>query len=196
MYKNQTIKRIAVSVLAVGILIGFAVIAIAGDLEPPAPPAPTMKTLDEVEPRIPIPGSATPTSTFTISQSGSYYLTGNRICSSSGIQVDANDVTIDLMGFSLVGPGSGFIRGISIPSHSTINVEIRNGTIRDFGWEGVLARGKSHRILNIRALSNSTGIRCENDGMLVKDCTAYNNAGSGIWADNGGSVINNVAFEN
>lgn len=189
-------RKVNAVILFVVLCLLVSMHTIAGNLEPSSPPGPTMKTLDEVEPRIPIPGSATPTSTFTISQSGSYYLTGNRICSSSGIQVDANDVTIDLMGFSLVGPGSGFIRGISIPSHSTINVEIRNGTIRDFGWEGVLARGKSHRILNIRALSNSTGIRCENDGMLVKDCTAYNNAGSGIWADNGGSVINNVAFEN
>jgi len=61
----------------------------AGNLNPPAPPTSgTMKTLDQVEPRIPIPASATPTDVFTINQPGSYYLTGDRHCSDAGIQVN------------------------------------------------------------------------------------------------------------
>jgi hypothetical protein len=43
-----------------------------GSLTPPGAPAPTMKTLQQVEPRTPI--SSAP---FTISQPGSYYLTTN-----------------------------------------------------------------------------------------------------------------------
>ena len=43
-----------------------------GSLTPPGPPALTMKTLQQVEPRVPI--SSAP---FTISQPGSYYLTTN-----------------------------------------------------------------------------------------------------------------------
>ena len=88
--------------------------AYAGGLEPTSPPSSTMKTLDEVEPRIPIPGSTSAVATFIISESGSYYLTGNRRSYGIGIQVNADDVTIDLMGYTLTGPGTGTSNGIYI----------------------------------------------------------------------------------
>src|SRR5437016_303642 len=81
-----------------------------GPLTPPGPPAPTFKTLDQLEPRTPI--SALPA---TITASGSYYLTTNLTCTlcgggTNGITITANDVTLDLMGFALDafgGSGSG-----------------------------------------------------------------------------------------
>ena len=45
-------------------------VAAQGSLTPPGAPAETMKTLEQVEPRTPV--SSLP---FTITQSGSYYLT-------------------------------------------------------------------------------------------------------------------------
>lgn len=47
---------------------------------PPGPPAPTVKTLDQVEARTIVNATNTPgdgANTFIISASGSYYLTGN-----------------------------------------------------------------------------------------------------------------------
>ena len=55
--QNKRAKLVA-SVLALAGLVVFSVMGYAGSLVPSAPPAPTMKTLDEVEPRVPIHGFA------------------------------------------------------------------------------------------------------------------------------------------
>src|SRR6476661_5778712 len=70
-----------------------------GSLTPPGAPAPTMRSLDQIEPRKPIDSTNTPgdaTSVFKIVASGSYYLTGNVTGASGkhGISVAASNVTI------------------------------------------------------------------------------------------------------
>jgi hypothetical protein len=68
-----------------------------GSLTPPGPPAATMLTLSQVEPRTPI--SSLP---VTIANPGSYYLTSNLVCTvSNAIFITANGVTLDLNGFTL-----------------------------------------------------------------------------------------------
>src|SRR4051812_45809594 len=69
-----------------------------GSLTPPGAPAPTMKSLDQIEARTPI--SSVP---FTISVPGSYYLTTNLTAAlnQNGITVSADNVTLDLNGFHL-----------------------------------------------------------------------------------------------
>ncbi len=166
----------------------------AGDLEPPAPPTSgTMKTLDEVEPRIPISHADIPK---TINTRGSYYLTEDINAATTAITVAADDVTIDLSGFTIAGPDSGSYSGIYINGRS--NVEIRNGTVRDFyyGIIEVNSSGQDHRIIDIRAVSNSRhGINLSGSSHLIKDCTASENGESatidvsGIYAWSGSAVI-------
>src|SRR5262249_9398816 len=68
-----------------------------GSLSPPAPPTPMMKTLAQIEPRTPI--SSAP---FTITDSGSYYLTTNiTVNSGNAISIATNNVTLDLNGFTI-----------------------------------------------------------------------------------------------
>ena len=71
-----------------------------GSLTPPGAPGGTMKNLAQVEPRTPI--SSLP---YTIKVPGSYYLTGNLASTTNGIFIDASQVTLDLMGFTLSGDG-------------------------------------------------------------------------------------------
>src|SRR4051794_10475242 len=79
-----------------------------GSLTPPAgAPAPTMKKLDEVEPRTnlqatPVPAGVTRGQDydFIINQPGSYYLSANlEAVHLNAIQINAEGVTIDLNGF-------------------------------------------------------------------------------------------------
>lgn len=100
-----------------------------GSLTPPAgAPAPVMKSLDQIEARRPI--SSLP---FTITQSGSYYLTTNLSVAVAGaITISANGVTLDLNGFTLssTAPNAaagGF--GILL-NGGWSDITIRNGHIR------------------------------------------------------------------
>ena len=176
----------------------------AGALNPSTPPSAdgTMKTLDEVEPRIPIRQADIP---LTISTSGSYYLAENVTAATGrGITVDADNVTIDLCGFTLAGPDTPAVYGIYMNGRD--NVEIRNGTIRDFynGIYEMSSDGKNHRIINVRVLSNvGNGIRILGRKCLVKDCLVADNGASsavaetyGIHVGNGSTITGNTVCNN
>jgi hypothetical protein len=97
-----------------------------GSLTPPGAPTTTMKTLAQVEPRTPI--SSAP---FTITNSGSYYLTTNlTVSSGDGITIAATGVTLDLNGFTIASTvASAFGYGILLNGTSG-NITIFNGHIR------------------------------------------------------------------
>lgn len=173
--------------------------AYAGDLNPPpGPVAPTMKTLTEVEPRIAINSTNTPgnsSALFRITQPGSYYLTGNVIGESGkmGIEVSDGDITIDLMGFELIGvPGS--LDGIKTTNMSVYSLEIRNGIIRNWGGDGIEGNSASTVLSDLRVNFNSgNGI---SGGRQVTHCTAFDNGGDGIQITLNSTVNDCVANNN
>jgi hypothetical protein len=101
-----------------------------GALTPPGAPATTMKTLDQLftklEARTPI--AAAP---FTIAVSGSYYLTTNlTVSSSDAITIAANNVTLDLNGFTISSTRPIVANDSAIlMSGGRTNISIYNGHI-------------------------------------------------------------------
>jgi len=184
-------------------------VCLAGDLNPPSAPEPTMKTLDQVEPRIPIGTDTTPgdaDSLYKITSPGSYYLTGNVNITSNfkhAILIDSDDVTVDLTGYRLwsswvtIPPGANLdFDGIHIAAECK-NIEIRNGTIASdnhtaglFTYRG-FRKGLSAendtdgiRIKDIRVSgARESGIELLGNDNLVKGCTV---------SDNGTSVTSDV----
>ena len=149
-------------------------------------------TLDEVEPRTPI--SSLP---FVITEPGSYYLTSNltlEATDQNGIEVEANDVTLDLMGFGLFGAGG--IEGISIEGKS--NVVIRNGTISYLDGDGIYEKGGTgHRIEGVRLEWNGgSGIFLGGIAHTVIDCIATLNGGYGIAAADSCTLDRNTSYSN
>lgn len=121
-----------------------------GSLTPPGAPAPTMKSLDQVEPRIPLAGG---TNAIFISDPGSYYLTGNLTIpgdSFDAIDIDANNVTLDLRGFTIMSTKkiASNNTGVSANFIGVTNVTIRNGNIVGFVY-GVLSRADQTTIENM-----------------------------------------------
>jgi hypothetical protein len=133
-------------------------------------------------------GTKITTLPYTINTPGAYYLGGNlSAASGDGITITSDDVTIDLMGFNLNGPGNG--TGIFMSGRT--NVEIRNGTITNWQtgiWEssGVAI---CHRILNVRLSGCNYGMTLQGNGHLVKGCEAIGNPGvRGFWIGGVGTV--------
>ena len=153
-----------------------------GALTPPGAPAPTMKTLAQIEPRTPI--SSLP---YTISSSGSYYLTTNLVNTNTaggfnGITIASgvNDVTLDLNGFTLADAVTNavFQYGINAPGNNT-NLVVRNGTLRNWTTTGIgfygVNGGKIENVtcIGIGTTGNGAGIEVGSRFQVV-NCQGIN----------------------
>ncbi|MGD9691008.1 MAG: right-handed parallel beta-helix repeat-containing protein [Phycisphaerales bacterium] len=193
---------------------------------PAGPVSSTYKTLTDVEPRIAMSATTTPggaTAILRISQPGSYYLTGNVIgvAGRHGIEISSSGVTLDLNGFEVIGVGAagGAFDGVRAFGGFK-NITIKNGHVRNWGDDGVeianVVNSAGARVVNVQSTGNAgIGIACSTSNgvviactasengstgisatRLISECSAVDNAGSGLSVGQGGTIINSTAFSN
>ncbi|MBL8885542.1 MAG: right-handed parallel beta-helix repeat-containing protein [Phycisphaerales bacterium] len=199
---------------ALGGAAGIAVmskIAQGGPLNPPAGPiAPTGKTVQEIydkiartdlglaEARIPVqslPGS--PTATHVISQSGSYYLTGNilGVAGKNGIEITADDVSLDLCGYSMIGGGSS-LSGV-LATSATASLRLCDGKLTGWGQRGVHTQA-----LRAAVLCDLIGANNGDDGFFLgnnhvcRNCIAVGNGHFGFVSQENASYFGCAARQN
>ena len=139
-------------------------------------------------------GTGTPIESlpYRITAPGLYYLTKNLTSADQGIIVNADNVTIDLMGFTLTGPGTQSWSGVK----PGVNTEVRNGTITNFNqgiWSDALAKNGTIAI-NLRVTKCGGGINVYQG--LVKDCVVSDNQGGTGILNFKGVVTGNTVFGN
>ncbi len=166
--------------LSIGFLATLCALAGAGPIDPPSGPVTgTMKTLNEVEPRIAInevntPGDAD--SLFKITQPGSYYVTGNVTvpAGKNGIEVAVSGVTIDLRGFEFQGV-DGAWNGVAADANRT-GLAVRNGTFRNFDGSGVNAwSADCATVVGVRVFDGGGKGIAVGSRSMVADCISNGN---------------------
>ncbi len=145
-----------------------------------------------------------------ISQPGSYQLQGNLKITNpntTAILVNADNVTIDMNGFSVLGPtvcnGSGSAlscsptgSGIGIDAGSHTNIKVYNGTIQGMGYIGIYAGSGIIESMSVRSI-NGPGILILGDA-IVSSSIANQNAFCGIAVVSGtlsGNTANSNAYD-
>lgn len=109
--RHHLLPRLRLVLALAAAMVSAATTLAQGSLTPPGAPGPTMIRLDQINGRIPLIDGLHGTSinadthTITITQPGSYYLTGHVLIlpggPGHGVVIAADDVTLDLNGYSL-----------------------------------------------------------------------------------------------
>lgn len=178
-----------------------------GSLTPPGAPGETMRTLQQIEPRTPITNLP-----YTITQPGSYYLTANLSSTTNGIIIQTNQVTLDLMGFSITGDRGITDHGIWLTGTSSTmlrDVVVRGGMVKGFGYGVHSYCAQNNRLESLTISSNSIyGIYFDAysgpcNGNSVRNCTVTGNGNSGIYIStssagecNGNIIADSVINDN
>jgi hypothetical protein len=196
---NNQNRKVLASMLLAALAAPFASVFAQGNLMPPGAPAPTMKTLDQIEPRTPISAST------AITQSGSYYLTTNiTVSSGSGITINADDVSLDLNGFTIHSTAPS-ATGYGILFNGRRNISIHGGYVTGgvtnngsgvFSGPGFAYGVYGASALNVTVVNISVegcrldGIYVPADSCVVDACNVHTAGSYGI---NGGAIKASVA---
>ena len=153
------------------------------------------------DPRIAINAVNTPGdggSLFRITAPGSYYLEAplTGVLNKCGIEIDASDVHVDLMGFSLrgVAGSAAAIRALG----SVNSITVRNGTLSNWPAHGIqfpFVDGAHVRVL-VLANVDGGGIQVAEEAVIER-CSVRQSGGFAIWTARGSlisdCVVNGVA---
>ncbi len=134
-----------------------------------------------------------------INQPGSYRVTQDLVSRSSPqcILIDASNVTLDLQGHTISGDGSASSKGISNGGNrNSLNTEVRNGSISNFGIGIDLSTAVGARVERVRVLNSvTTGVQV-GPGSTVASTLVVNDreniAGNGINASQVSIVVDNL----
>lgn len=165
----------------------------------------------------------------TISQSGSYRLSGNLTVpdvNTTAIKITADFVTLDLNGFSIIGPavcagspikctapGEGIgVQAAGDQPHGARGVRVINGSVRGMGRMGIWMTGDGSFVARVNVDGNTGGgmsvagsviesAATQNGsfgiiGTTVRDSTALQNLGDGIILATGGVATGNSSSDN
>jgi hypothetical protein len=137
---------------------------------------------------------------LVITKPGSYCLISNLTVSSpnsAAISIGADNVTIDLNGFTISGPGKDNNSGFGIVDQQgklpgmVNNAVVRGGTVRGWGIAVHLA-GKNNRVENVRVFEAQHGIFVGRSSVVSQCQVAFCEVGIGT--DDGAMVLNNTIY--
>lgn len=163
---------------------------------------PAAASVTVIDQKAALSGKVTPADSpgfpVTISQPGSYRLTGNLEvpdAAATAIQITADDVTLDLNGFSISGPntctpnptrctysggGIGVMAvgppGVASPS----NVRVMNGVVRGMGSHGIRMMGEGTVVEKVHSVSNGGPGIVVGEGSVIDSVAKLNQSGSAI----------------
>jgi hypothetical protein len=147
---------------------------------------------------------------YTIDEPGSYRLTSDLTVpgtSTSGLRIVADDVALDLSGFTISGANSctdsgsaltcdATSGGTGVSSTSGSRLVIRNGAVRGFGFRGVDLGGTENQVEEVVAVENGgDGIRIGGYGEVV-DCISRRNARHGVLVESRSRVLRSTCAGN
>jgi len=146
---------------------------------------------------------------IVICQSGSYRLSGNLTvpdANTDAIHINADNVSLDLNGFAILGPATcqagtfpvpcsvtGF--GFGIVSDNN-NISVSNGAVNGMGGSGIGLFGVGVRIEGLRVANNADvfGAAIGANFADISNCTVTTNAGDGIFLGAGTVSLNFIGF--